>query len=145
MSVAENKAIARRHFEELWSKGDLSVADEIYSTDAVGRCGTNPDQVGYPECEKDLVRQDREAFPDGLAAIEDVIGEGDMVLTRWRFTGTNTGPLYGNPPTGRTVSVAGMHLHRIVDGRIVAVWAHPDSLSFMSQLGLLPATVAEVA
>jgi predicted ester cyclase len=139
MSLQEdNKAIARRHFEELWTKGDLGVAEEIYSVETVGHCGSNPQQRGYPACEQELVRGDLAGFPNGVATVEDQIAEGDKVLTRWRFEGTNTGPFFGDPPTGRAVSVTGLHLHRIVDGRIVEVWAHPDALSFMTQLGLLP-------
>lgn len=99
MSLEENKAIARRHFEELWTKGDLAVADEIYAPVAVGHCGNLPDQTDYPECEKELVRQDRVAFPNGTATVEDQIAEGDKVLTRWRFRATHTGP---PPPTGPT-------------------------------------------
>jgi predicted ester cyclase len=64
---------------------------------------------------------------------------------RWRFHGTNTGSVEGNPATGREVSVSGFHLYRIVDGRIAEVWAQPDVFGFMYQLGLLPAMTAEVA
>jgi predicted ester cyclase len=144
MSLEENKAIARRHFEELWAKGDLAVADEIYATVAVGHCGNLPDQHDYPECEKELVRQDRVAFPDGTVTLEDQIAEGDKVLTRWRFRATHTGPLFGNPPSGGEVSVAGFHLHRIVDGKIVEVWALGDFFSLMHQIGALPSQEVEV-
>ena len=134
-SLEENKALARRHFEELWTKGDLAVADEIYSPDAVGHCGNLPDQTGYPECEKELVRQDRIAFPDGTATVEDQFAEGDKVLTRWRFRGTHGGPLYGHPASGHQVSVTGFHVHRIVDGKIVEIWALGDFYSLLNQIG----------
>ena len=139
MSIENNKRIARRHFEELWTKGDLGVADEIYSPDAVGHCGNFPDHAGYPECEKDLVRQDQVAFPDGVATVLDQMAEGDKVLTRWRFDATHTGTLYGHPASGNKVSVAGFHVHRIVDGRIVEVWALGDFYSLLTQIEALPA------
>jgi predicted ester cyclase len=144
MSLEENKAIARRHFEELWTNGDLTVADEIYAPGAVGHCGNLPDQTGYPECEKELVRQDRVAFPDGTAAVEDQIAEGDKVLTRWRFRGTHTGPLYGNPPSGAAISVSGFHVHRIVDDKIVEIWALGDLHGLFEQMGALPSQEVEV-
>jgi hypothetical protein len=50
MSLEQNKAIARRHFDELWTNGDLAVADDIYSPATVGHCGNFPGQTGYPEC-----------------------------------------------------------------------------------------------
>ena len=137
MSLEQNKAIARRHFEELWTKGDLAVADEIYSPSTVGHCGSLPDQTGYPECEKELVRLDLIAFPDGVATVEDQIAEGDKVVTRWRFRGTQRGALYGHPASGNTVAVAGFHVHRIVDGKIVEVWALGDFYGLLMQIGAL--------
>lgn len=140
MSLEENKAIARRHFEELWSKGDVGVADEIYSTQAVGHHSDQPDRTGYPEVEKQEVIGDREGFPDTVVTVEYQIAESDMVLTRWRMQGTNTGPLRGMPPTGREVSVTGFHVHRVADGKIIEIWAQGDTLAFMRQLGLIPST-----
>jgi predicted ester cyclase len=138
MSIEDNKRIARRHFQELWTNGSLDVAGEIYSPDAIGHFGNLPDQSGYPECEQDLVRQDQIAFPDGAATVLDQIAEGDKVLTRWRFEGTHTGPLYGNPASGRRVSVTGFHVHRIVDDKIVEIWALGDFYSLLTQIDALP-------
>jgi predicted ester cyclase len=138
MSTEDIKRIARRHFEEFWTKGDLDVADEIYSPDALGHCGNLPDQTGYPDCEKELVRSDQIAFPDGVATVLDQLAEGDKVLTRWRFEGTHTGPLYGNPASNQRVSVTGFHVHHIVDGKIVEIWALGDFYSLLTQIGALP-------
>lgn len=144
MSIEDNKRIARRHFEELWTNGDLGVADEIYSTSAVGHCGGLPDQTGYPDCEKELVsRQDRVAFPDGVATVLDQLAEGDRVLTRGRFDGTHTGPLQALPASGRKVSATGFPLHRIVDGKTVEIWAQADFHGLLLQIGALPAPAAE--
>lgn len=140
MSLEQNKAIARRHFEELWHTGNLDVADEIYSSRAVGHYSDNPDLTGYPDDERELVRADKVAFPDGRVTVQAQIAEGDIVVTRWRFDATHAGPLYDIPPSGRRISVAGVHVHRIDGGKIVEIWAHPDTLSFMSQMGLLPTT-----
>jgi hypothetical protein len=81
MSAEENKAIARRHFEELWEKGDVSVADEIYAADAVGHDPMNPGHADYPESEKQAIIRDNTAFPNPQVTIEDQIAEGDKVVT----------------------------------------------------------------
>ena len=138
MSIESNKALARRHFEELWLKGALEVADEIYSPATVGHWGDGPDQRGYPAFEKEEVARSNGAFPDTRVTVDFQVAEGNMVVTHWRFEGTHTGPGYGDP-TGRHVSVSGAHIHRIADGRIVEIWAHPNNLSFMQQLGMIPA------
>ena len=137
MTLEENKTVVRRHFDDLWQKGDLVVADEIYSTATVGHWGDAPDRTGYPAFERDEVERSNAAFPDTRVTIDFQVAEDDKVVTRWRFEGTHTGPGYGDP-TGQHVLVTGVHIHRIADGRIVEIWAHPNNLSFMQQLGMIP-------
>jgi predicted ester cyclase len=60
------------------------------------------------------------------------------VVTRWTFRGTHTGTYMGVAPSGRQLTVSGVHIHRIVDGKIVEVWAYPDALDFLQQLGVIP-------
>lgn len=138
MSSTANKAVVRRHYDELWLKGDLDVADEIYSPDTIGHWGDAPDVRGYPAFERDEVERSNGAFPDTQVTVDFQVAEGDLVVTRWVFEGTHTGPGYGEP-TGRHVVVSGIHVHRVADGRIVEIWAHPNNLSFMQQLGMIPA------
>ncbi len=138
MSLDQNKAIARRHFEELWGQGDLSVADEIYDPSCVGHCANAPEQTGYPESEKQHVLRDRAVSRDGEVTVEDQLAEGDKVLTRWVFRGTHTEPLPGIPPTGNRITLHGMHVHRIVDGKIVEVWAIDTSSGSCKPLALFP-------
>ena len=139
MSLAQNKAIARRHFEELWTRGDLAVAAEIYSPSTVGHCGNLPDQTGYPACEQELVSQDLVAFPDGVAAIEDQIAEGDRVVTRWVARGTHGGTFQNVPATGRDVRLVGTDIDRMAGGKVVECWTHVDELGLMQQLGVVEA------
>jgi len=139
VSLDENKAIARRHFEELWGKGNLSVADEIYDPSCVGHCANFPDQTGYPESEKQLVMRDRAPAPDQIITVEDQIAEGDKVLTRWLCRGTHTDSVPGIPATGNLITLHGMHLHRIRNGKIVEVWAIDDLFGLMQSLGVVPA------
>jgi predicted ester cyclase len=138
MTLESNKALARRHFEELWHKGDLDVADVIYAPDTVGHWGDAPDQSGYPAFERDEVERSNGAFPDTHVTVNFQVAEGDKVVTHWQFEGTHTGPGYGDP-SGQHVVVTGAHIHRIADGKIVEIWAHPNNLSFMQQLGMIPA------
>ncbi len=79
------------------------------------------------------------AFPDLHATVEDVIAEGDKVVTRVTVRGTHQGEIeeFG-PPTGRQVELQGLTLHRIEGGKIVEEWERYDNLSFMQQLGLVP-------
>ena len=89
------KALARRHFDELWSQGKLATADELYDPACVGHCGIFPDQTGYPASEQAIIARDRAGFPDATISVEDQFAEGDRVLTRWTLRTTHTVPLFG--------------------------------------------------
>ena len=80
-----------------------------------------------------------ESFPDGQTRTEDLIAEGDKVVERYTFTGTNTGPFMGSPATGKKVQIESMSIYRFANGKIVEHWGENDSMGLMAQLGMLPA------
>jgi predicted ester cyclase len=81
----------------------------------------------------------RTAFPDGELTIEDLIVEGDKVVSRITYRGTQTGDMMGIPPTGKPVQVSAMIIDQIADGKIVESWRLFDQMGMMQQLGLVPA------
>jgi predicted ester cyclase len=94
------------------------------------------------EANKDVVRrlveqvhEFRSAFPDGGTRIDDMIAEGDRVVLRWTDGGTHRGPFMGVAPTGKHVTITGIDIYRIVDGRIVDFWCSEDVLGLLEQLG----------
>jgi steroid delta-isomerase-like uncharacterized protein len=132
----DNKALVRRYFEEIWDKGNLDLIDELFTTNFVrhGPTATEGEVRGL-EGFKALVSMYRSAFPDLRVPIEDLIAEGDRVVTRWRAHGTHQGELLGNAPTGNQVSVTGMLIDRISGGKIEEEWVDYDTLHFMQQVG----------
>jgi predicted ester cyclase len=137
-SATALKALARRHFEELWTQGQLTLVDELYDPQCVGHCGILPDQTDdYPASEQAIVARDRAGFPDAVVTVDDQLAEGDRVFTRWTMRASHTVPLFGRDATGRQIVLHGMHVHRVKDGRIVEVWAIPDTLGLFGQLGLI--------
>ena len=89
MSAVENKALARRVIEEMFNKGNLDVADELFAPDYVDHDPAMPEDVRGPEGFKEYVCAYRSAFSDLHIQIEDQIAEGDKVVTRWTGTGTH--------------------------------------------------------
>ena len=130
----DNKALARRSWELL---ENLDILDEVYATDLVWH---EPDQdiQGSEEARK-FISMYKIAFPDLRATVEDVISEGDSVVTRYTVRGTHEGEIeeFG-PPTGKQIELQGITIHRIADGKIVEEWERYDNLSLMQQLGLAP-------
>jgi predicted ester cyclase len=79
-------------------------------------------------------------FRDWNITIEDQIAEGDRVASRWIASATNTGPVMGMPPTGKTVQVTGVNVARFVVGKIVQSWFNFDMLTLLLQLGAIPSS-----
>jgi steroid delta-isomerase-like uncharacterized protein len=132
-----NKTLVRRLMEEDISRGDTAVAAEIIHPDFVDH--TNPPGMQHGlEGHNAIVALFRGVFPDLEWRIDDLIAEGDKVVARTTMSGTQLGEFFGIPPTGRAVSMAGVHILRIADGRIVEHWGTNDDLSLMRQLGAIP-------
>lgn len=130
----ENKAVARRYLEEVLSKGNLAVVDELVATNYVGHSTTAPEVKG-PEGLKQRATQLRTAFPDIQFTIDDMVAEGDKVATRTTFHGTHKGEYRGVAPTGKAVTVTGIGILRIANGKIQEGWLNTD---LMHQLGVGP-------
>jgi steroid delta-isomerase-like uncharacterized protein len=132
----ENRALVRRYFEEIWDKGNLDAIDELFTTNFVrhGPTATEGEVRGL-EGFKGLVSMYRSAIPDLRVPIEDLVAEGDRVVTRWRAHGTHQGELLGNAPTGNQASVSGILIDRISGGKIEEEWVDYDTLHFMQQIG----------
>ena len=120
----KNEALALRYHNDIFQKGKLEVADEILSPDFVLRNPVLPVQVRYgPAGTKEFASATIAAVPDRQFEHEDTVAKGDKVLIRWTLRGTNTGPIFGNPPTGKPIIVTGFDLFRISsDGKIAEMW-----------------------
>jgi steroid delta-isomerase-like uncharacterized protein len=137
--MADNKAIVRRSFEQLFSEGDLSVADEVFAADFIGHDPALGREIHGPEEFKQFARMYRAAFPDLKLTVEDQIAEGDLVVTRFSARGTHRGELMGIPPTGNKVNITGISIDRMVNGKSVESWTNYDLMTMMQQLGVIPA------
>jgi steroid delta-isomerase-like uncharacterized protein len=134
----ENKAIARREVE-MFSTGNFSIADEIYSDDYVGHDPTKPEPIRGIEGAKEEAAGYRAAFSDLTLTIDNQVADGEYVVTRWTARGTHDGDLEGIAPTGVNATTGGISIVRIVDGKIVEDHTQWDALGLMTQLGVVPA------
>jgi steroid delta-isomerase-like uncharacterized protein len=130
----QNKALAKRAFEELLSKGRFELAEQLYAKDFVNH-GIHRD-ISLQE-DQEALKGWHQAFPDVAIVPKKLIAEGDLVVVYWVARGTNTGTGNGLPATGKKVEQAGITIWRIVDGKIKEEWSAFDQLSMMKQLGLL--------
>jgi predicted ester cyclase len=140
---AANKELVRRHFEELWNRRDLAIADELMAKDylehAVAPFGqAEPGRVDGPVAMRQTAEWLLAQFPDLHLRIEAMIAEGDTVAVRVFSEGTNLGPLNGVvPPTGKRFAARQSHWFRVEDGRLAEHWATREDLVAMLQLGVV--------
>ncbi len=137
MSTEENKAIVRRGIEEFANQGNFAAIDELVASDYVFHAPGLPALHGH-EGFQQMVMMPRTAFPDLHFTIEDLIAEGDKVVTRFTARGTHRGELMGIPPTGKQVSFPGILISHISKGKIVEEWEISDALGMLQQLGVVP-------
>ena len=137
MSTEDYRALGRRFIEDTWHGRDLAALDEICDANFVSHDATNspPGLEGY----KQLLTQFHAAFPDLHSTIEDEILEGDKLVMRFTMRGTHQGPLFGIAPTGKAVTMTGISIGRIANGKFVETWTNADLLGLFQQLGVLPA------
>lgn len=136
MGTAENKELVRRYFDEIDSRGEVSVIDEFVSPDFVDHGaspGCSPDRRGL----KQAFEMFRTGSP-GTHRIDDIIAEGDKVVVRVTGEGVHAGELFGIPPTNRPMNVTGITIFRVEGGKIVERWVQVDMLGALQQLGVIP-------
>jgi len=80
------------------------------------------------------------AFPDLNVDIDDILAEGDKVVTRYTLKGTHKGTFMGIPATGKQIVTKAVEIDKIVKGKIVERWDFSDNLGMMTQLGAIPST-----
>ncbi len=132
MPTSDNKAICRRHYQEVLTNKQVGVVDQIYA-----------DHIAYGDSQsmpreqfKLMAKASTEAFPDLKVTVHAQVAEGDIVVTRWSAAGTHLGDFMGHKPTGKSVQINAIHMHQIANGRICHLWEQIDLLGLSRQLGI---------
>lgn len=138
MNSEENKAVVRRLAQAV-NSGELQELDNVLAPDYV-RHDPNPllENVGREEYKEAFSRL-RAAFPDAQWTIEELLSDGDRVIGRWTFRGTQDGPFFNLPPSGREVTYPILAIYRIEDGMIAEDW------HIFHSIGLWQTLIPEIA
>jgi steroid delta-isomerase-like uncharacterized protein len=135
MTTEQNKAVVRDFIDALFTRGDLGAVDQYLAQDFLNHdppVGVTPDAEGM----RAAGAMFRTGFPDWHSDLHDLIAEGDIVVERFTASGTHRGEAMGVAPTGKVVSLPGINIFRVQDGRIVERWGRLDELGLFRQLGL---------
>jgi steroid delta-isomerase-like uncharacterized protein len=131
----QNKAMVRRTFEEIWNRGNQAIIEERFAQDYVGHSLAD---IHGPQGGKQFAAMMRRAFPDYQYTVEDEIAEGDRVVQRWTARGTHEGEFQGIPPTGEQVTITGISIYRVANGKLVEGWTSANILGLLQQIGAAP-------
>jgi len=134
MTLDANKALVRRHFDEIWNQQRLDVAAELVDPSYSSHFPLPGQPAGIAGFIY-AVEMLHTSFPDLIISVEDLIAEDDKVVARLTARGTHQAPFRGIAPTGKEVSWTGIRIFRIADGKIVEHWANWDDLALLQQLG----------
>lgn len=135
MSSESNKVAVRRYVEEL-NKGNAAYAGEYLAPNAVyhGPAG-DWTREEFLEAHRGMMQ----ALPDAQMTIDQLLADGDYVVTRWTVRGTHAGDLQGIAPTGKQVTITGIIISRFENGREAESWEESNMLGLMQQIGAVPA------
>lgn len=134
--LESNRKAASDFFRLVWNEKDESAIDRFIAENAAGN---DPEFGVGRESFRNQWKQWIASFPDLNFEVKEIIAEGDRVVTRWRLTGTHTGPKFqGIPTSNKKVSVDGVSIDTIKNGIILEGFDAWDSLGFRQQLGIIP-------
>ena len=123
MSAEKNKALIKEYIEASWVDKGAAFLEKYVNDDVL----------------KQHIMQAEAAMPGYKIEIEDIIAEGDKVFVRGTTRGTQTGEFNGIPASGKDVELSLYIVYQIADGKIVNHWMLADTLTFLQQVGAIPA------
>jgi steroid delta-isomerase-like uncharacterized protein len=127
-------AVIRRWFRDVWNQGREEMIERYLTSDAIVH-GLGSEVMIGPEQFKPYSRAIHDALRDIEVTVVRTLVEGDTVVAHCHVTAHHTGPLFGIPPTGRTVDFWGMTMARVVNGQLAEGWNCFDFLTMYQQIG----------
>jgi len=124
-----------QRFYDAYNNRDPKILDEVIHDDYVDH-GHQPPGLGVQGARSDQ-RAIAEAFRDARFDIDEMIAADDRVVVRWTLQATHTGPFAGIPPTNKKITVGGISLYRLRDGKITETRNQADLLGAFIQLGAI--------
>ena len=135
----ENKELVRRWFDEVWNKGRAEAIDELFDENGIahGLADDPANPIKGPREFRPFHTVFRDAFPNMMIVVEDMVAEGDKVAARCSVRAKHEGEFLGRSATQAPVDFSGITIVRIANGKIVEAWNNFDFMTLHTQVGLL--------
>jgi predicted ester cyclase len=133
--IEANKQLVRLWIEDGWNNNrNAEVVDQVFAQNWEDGNPTFPDQPQGIAGAMYFVEQYRKALPDIQFTITHLVAEQDIVTFRFEAKATHKGTLMGIAPTNKKVSITGIVIHKVVNGRFAKSWNEVDLLGLKAQL-----------
>ncbi|MBX3501854.1 MAG: ester cyclase [Alphaproteobacteria bacterium] len=125
--------LVRRFYDEVWNHADEAVAREILAADLSFRGSIGEERAGA-EGFIDYMRKIHRAFADYHCRIDHLVADADSAAARMTFGGLHCESLWGEKPTGHTVTWTGAAFFTVKHGQIATIWVLGDTETLRRQL-----------
>ena len=130
--AAANKALVRRFYKEVYVDWNMALVDEVVSPRFTSHDW--PEGSTGPQAFRDYYAAMRSAVPDARYEVDDLIADGDRVAVRWRLLGTHEGDFGGIPASGRPITLKGIAIYRVADGKLMERWVVSDLHGLLEEI-----------
>ncbi|MBW4578383.1 MAG: ester cyclase [Tildeniella nuda ZEHNDER 1965/U140] len=133
----ENNALVVKVYNGAWNQGKLELLDQYIAPNGLDHSplSTETGTAGF----KKIISSFRSAMPGLKLTIEDEVYNKDRVVHRWKVQGKHTGaPLFGVPASGKDITLTGVSILRMENGKIAERWTNLDQFGLLAQLGIIP-------
>lgn len=142
MPQQQNISLIRTLFDEIYTKGNLSLCDQVLATDIRIVDPSAPNFKGGIAAFKEREALIRQAFPDKVVRLDEIFATEDRVIVRWTTQGTHSGPLLDIPASGRNIKISGITIFQLMDGKILEIAQAWDRLGLLEQIGVVEPSTA---
>jgi predicted ester cyclase len=123
--AAANKEMVRRFYRDVYVNWEMAAADAVLSPRFTSHDWPRNGRTG-PAAFREYYAAMRSALPDARYEVDDLIAEGDRVVVRWRLLGTHKGSFHGIAPSNRPITLKGIAIYRVEEGRLMERWVVSD-------------------
>ena len=131
-------------FDDLWPHDDVASVPELIDNGYVRHDPLFPSRHRGFSGFLDVHQRLAHAFAARRFIVEQLVSTGEIVAVRWSFTATHVGPLAGFLATNRSISVNGITIGRLLNGRLTEEWVQWDTLELLRQIGRADVAVSSI-
>ena len=135
MAAIANKDLVKRFYQEVWNERKAQCVEKYLSPSHALVDPNAADTKTGPEAYKEVLTRFMRAFSNLKFEVQDMVCEKDKVVASWMITGVHSGEYNGMAPTNKKLTVEGISIHQIADGKIMDTYSVWDTLGLMKKVG----------